>query len=180
MKTKGMPPMNWGRIGKRSKRGVSPIIATILLVAITVVLAAVLYVLVSGYLSHSTGTSIAIGWGSVSSNVNNAKTIYYYNTTVQSVSPTSLHWNDIATVTVKSSTGGPYSGTVALIEVFSASGGTATYSAGSWQFANGDTSSTPVSSGDTLVVELSTSNSGGNVVLAPNSSYTSTSTVALP
>ena len=33
---------------KARKRGVSPIIATILLVAITVVLAAVLYVLISG------------------------------------------------------------------------------------------------------------------------------------
>ncbi|HTZ62025.1 MAG TPA: archaellin/type IV pilin N-terminal domain-containing protein [Thermoplasmata archaeon] len=43
----------------RRARGVSPIIATILLVAITVVLAAVLYVLVSG-LSHGT-TSVPLG-----------------------------------------------------------------------------------------------------------------------
>jgi flagellin-like protein len=41
---------------KARKRGVSPIIATILLVAITVVLAAVLYVLISG-LTHGTGTA---------------------------------------------------------------------------------------------------------------------------
>lgn len=39
---------------KARKQGVSPIIATILLVAITVVLAAVLYVLISG-LTHGTG-----------------------------------------------------------------------------------------------------------------------------
>jgi flagellin-like protein len=39
---------NKGRWRKQGKRGVSPIIATILLVAITVVLAAVLYVLISG------------------------------------------------------------------------------------------------------------------------------------
>ncbi|HEV2429329.1 MAG TPA: archaellin/type IV pilin N-terminal domain-containing protein [Thermoplasmata archaeon] len=39
---------NQRRWRKNSKRGVSPIIATILLVAITVVLAAVLYVLISG------------------------------------------------------------------------------------------------------------------------------------
>lgn len=44
------------KLGKNDKRGVSPIIATILLVAITVVIAAVLYVLVSGYLS-GTGSS---------------------------------------------------------------------------------------------------------------------------
>jgi len=41
---------------KARKRGVSPIIATILLVAITVVLAAVLYVLISG-LTHGTGAA---------------------------------------------------------------------------------------------------------------------------
>jgi flagellin-like protein len=49
---------------KARKRGVSPIIATILLVAITVVLAAVLYVLISG-LTHGVGSApLAWGWGS--------------------------------------------------------------------------------------------------------------------
>jgi len=50
---------------KARKRGVSPIIATILLVAITVVLAAVLYVLISG-LTHGTGSAplgTNFGWG---------------------------------------------------------------------------------------------------------------------
>jgi len=51
---------------KARKRGVSPIIATILLVAITVVLAAVLYVLISG-LTHGTGSAplgTNFSWGS--------------------------------------------------------------------------------------------------------------------
>ncbi len=50
---------------KARKRAVSPIIATILLVAITVVLAAVLYVLISG-LTHGTGAAplgTNFGWG---------------------------------------------------------------------------------------------------------------------
>ncbi len=50
---------------KGKKRGVSPIIATILLVAITVVLAAVLYVLISG-LTHGSGSAplgTNFGWG---------------------------------------------------------------------------------------------------------------------
>jgi flagellin-like protein len=50
---------------RKNKRGVSPIIATILLVAITVVLAAVLYVLISG-LVHGPGNtpiSTALGVG---------------------------------------------------------------------------------------------------------------------
>jgi len=50
---------------KARKRAVSPIIATILLVAITVVLAAVLYVLISG-LTHGVGSApLAWGWGTV-------------------------------------------------------------------------------------------------------------------
>ena len=51
---------------KGKKRGVSPIIATILLVAITVVLAAVLYVLISGLTRGpgSTPLGTAFGFGS--------------------------------------------------------------------------------------------------------------------
>ncbi len=59
---------NGRRWRKNGKRGVSPIIATILLVAITVVLAAVLYILISG-LTHGPGTTplgTAFGWGSPS------------------------------------------------------------------------------------------------------------------
>ncbi|HTP55319.1 MAG TPA: archaellin/type IV pilin N-terminal domain-containing protein [Thermoplasmata archaeon] len=46
---------------RKTKRGVSPIIATILLVAITVVLAAVLYVLVSGLTHTSVSTPYSVG-----------------------------------------------------------------------------------------------------------------------
>jgi archaeal type IV pilus assembly protein PilA len=64
--------------GKRSwrkarKRGVSPIIATILLVAITVVLAAVLYVLISGLTSGGANTvpiGTAFSFGTASQNAN--------------------------------------------------------------------------------------------------------------
>ena len=46
---------------KNRQRGVSPIIATILLVAITVVLAAVLYVLVSGLTRTGASTPYSLG-----------------------------------------------------------------------------------------------------------------------
>ena len=51
---------------KARKRGVSPIIATILLVAITVVLAAVLYVLISGLTTGPGNAPLGshFGWGS--------------------------------------------------------------------------------------------------------------------
>lgn len=55
---------------KKGRRGVSPIIATILLVAITVVLAAVLYILISG-LTTSAGSkpsSVQFGSGNPSTN----------------------------------------------------------------------------------------------------------------
>ncbi len=48
---------------KARKRGVSPIIATILLVAITVVLAAVLYVLISGLTKGPGGTPLGTAFG---------------------------------------------------------------------------------------------------------------------
>jgi len=48
---------------KGRKRGVSPIIATILLVAITVVLAAVLYVLISGLTKTGASTPYSLGMG---------------------------------------------------------------------------------------------------------------------
>jgi flagellin-like protein len=52
---------------RRNLRGVSPIIATILLVAITVVLAAVLYVLVSGLTRTGVSTPYELGMGWLSS-----------------------------------------------------------------------------------------------------------------
>ncbi|HLF06374.1 MAG TPA: archaellin/type IV pilin N-terminal domain-containing protein [Thermoplasmata archaeon] len=54
-------------VRKRSNEGVSPVIATILMVAITVVLAAVLYVLVSGFLV-GTGSTKNIGAACVKTN----------------------------------------------------------------------------------------------------------------
>jgi archaeal type IV pilus assembly protein PilA len=69
---------------KKRLRGVSPIIATILLVAITVVLAAVLYVLVSG-LTH-TGASTPYNVGFTTATPSNPATNNYWE--VIPVSPT--------------------------------------------------------------------------------------------
>ncbi len=68
---------------KKSKRGVSPIIATILLVAITVVLAAVLYILISGLTKGPGNTPLgtALTLSKPAENVAGAN--HYYNLTVQ-------------------------------------------------------------------------------------------------
>lgn len=70
-----MPKPRWRR---NKRRAVSPIIATILLVAITVVLAAVLYILISGL--GSTGSKpydLGLGQGTPSQTTVSGKTSYY-------------------------------------------------------------------------------------------------------
>lgn len=81
MNTSTMGQRRWR---KKSKRGVSPIIATILLVAITVVLAAVLYILISGLTKGPGNTPLgtALALSSPSEAAKGASN--YYNFSVQS------------------------------------------------------------------------------------------------
>ena len=82
----GKNERSWRR---KNKRAVSPIIATILLVAITVVLAAVLYILIQQYTKNGSngsplGTAFAFsGSTDAASAANN-----YYNMTIEQASPT--------------------------------------------------------------------------------------------
>ncbi len=78
---------------KARKRGVSPIIATILLVAITVVLAAVLYVLISGLTSGPGNAPLGshFGWGNPtnltgSNTTCSATSVYCYGIEIASAS----------------------------------------------------------------------------------------------
>ncbi len=73
---------------KARKRGVSPIIATILLVAITVVLAAVLYVLISGLTTGPGNAPLGshFGWGSPTNTTTKAPTVYSYSIDIASAS----------------------------------------------------------------------------------------------
>jgi|GEM_PF-5494289 len=76
--------MNKKTWAKRMKdSGVSPIIATILLVAITVVLAAVLYVMVSGF-THSPGAANSAGLTEAQNSANN------FTVTITSVSASNI------------------------------------------------------------------------------------------
>lgn len=79
---------------KSKKRGVSPIIATILLVAITVVLAAVLYILISGLTkgpgNQPIGTSLAIGTANEAAKGTN----FWYNFTIESAG-SSIQWSNV-------------------------------------------------------------------------------------
>ncbi|MFZ0831432.1 MAG: archaellin/type IV pilin N-terminal domain-containing protein [Thermoplasmata archaeon] len=86
MKLWGKNERSWRR---KNGRGVSPIIATILLVAITVVLAAVLYILIQQYTKGGSavtiGSALAIGG---STDGNGPATTNYYNMTVESAGST--------------------------------------------------------------------------------------------
>ncbi len=80
----GKNERSWRR---KNRRAVSPIIATILLVAITVVLAAVLYILISQY--TKSGGSVTIGSAlAIGSSNDGTGTVNYYNMTVESAGST--------------------------------------------------------------------------------------------
>ena len=107
-----MPTPRWRR-GKR--RAVSPIIATILLVAITVVLAAVLYILISGL--GSTGSKpYQIGFGQGTPSQSGTPTTYYDTFALSTTSglTTSLFGVKIVTATGSSVAGQAVAGCTTL------------------------------------------------------------------
>ncbi|HKV89588.1 MAG TPA: archaellin/type IV pilin N-terminal domain-containing protein [Thermoplasmata archaeon] len=80
---------------KKGRRGVSPIIATILLVAITVVLAAVLYILISGLTKGPGNTPLgtALAMGTPSAGVNGSAFTYTVTITPSSgLTPAGLNF----------------------------------------------------------------------------------------
>ncbi len=81
----GKNERSWRR---KNRRAVSPIIATILLVAITVVLAAVLYILISQYTKGGGGVTIGSALAIGSSTDGASGTVNYYNMTVESAGST--------------------------------------------------------------------------------------------
>jgi flagellin-like protein len=122
------PKRRWRQ---KAKRGVSPIIATILLVAITVVLAAVLYILISGLTKGPGNTPLgtALAMSPAKEQTNGAQ--HWYNFSVQSASG-GLIWNDMV-FQFQTSTGGIITVTAPTITVIGIAGANvATYSAGTW------------------------------------------------
>ena len=122
-------PRRWR---KKGKRGVSPIIATILLVAITVVLAAVLYILISG-LTKGPGTTplgTAFAWGQVGEG--KITTTFYYNISIASASGGILANN--LNFQVQTASGGivAVTGTMTILNLAGASVATYNMATGAW------------------------------------------------
>jgi len=149
------------KIGKiyRKKKGVSPVIATILMVAITVVLAGVLYVMVMGLMHGPGSTPNAIGFGTVGQPTPDGNSPAGLEETVQIASASSgLYLSSVGFKVITSS------GTAATLNsnptYTTAAGAVYTFnpSAGTWSTS----SSTPasqvlVNSGASVTVDVQTS-----------------------
>ena len=167
---------------EKKEKAVSPVIATILMVAITVVLAATVYILVSHYTSVGAATpltaSLAVdneGMG----NPNGKGTVYYYNLTITLSTPVNLTNMANVHITVN---GNPVvlSNTTNLTK-------TASYVANGLKNTaeylvlntNGAPVTTYIQSGSTITI-VSNSNLSGDTVSLTYTGYSGTVSTTLP
>jgi len=168
---------------EKKEKAVSPVIATILMVAITVVLAATVYILVSHYTSVGAATPLTAsltvdneGMG----NPNGKGTVYYYNLTITLSTPANL--TNIANVHITVN-GKP-------VTISSATGPTAIAAAALWiaqnggvyylvTNTNGATENTYIQSGSTITIIGNNSLSGDTVSLT-YTGYSGTVSTTLP
>ena len=157
----------------KGKRGVSPIIATILLVAITVVLAAVLYILVSGYIGGTGSKPLTFSpSGSTPSTATGSTGTSYYDTLAVSAS-TGLTTADFG-LKVSGVTGGVITG-AASVPTTCTDGSTFTEVADNVTSAAGDCAA--VSSHNAWYAVL-VSSSGSVVATYSGGSWSSTQTIS--
>jgi flagellin-like protein len=144
---------------RKDEQAVSPVIATILMVAITVVLAAVLYVMVSGLISGPGGTPTA--WG-----VNIGKSGDQSNWTLTFTSIPSSAATSSVFITIRNAAGAAVSGATNVPFSTIAGGGTAGYNAMYF------TPNTPgiVSTGDVLRLSTASYPTGYQVSLVSGTS----------
>jgi flagellin-like protein len=133
---------------RKDKSAVSPVIATILMVAITVVLAAVLYVMVMGF-------------GGSQSNTATGSLTYTASTNQYKVSLVSINQNNVqnGSVSVSVTT---VAGAVAASPVWHCLNGATTTA----KIGAGDFCIVPVTSGNTYNVILKDKNSGNSIASA--------------
>ncbi|MBX8634233.1 MAG: type IV pilin [Thermoplasmata archaeon] len=144
--------MNTKKMAKRLKdSGVSPVIATILMVAITVVLAAVLYVMVSGF-THAPPASQTAGL-SESQNGNS------YTVSVSSVSANNIKLTNLKIVITGASVAS-YDGSL------------------TWANSNGSTNSISVSGTGNVTIVVSILSGNSNTYLGTGDSFTLTASSA--
>ena len=166
MLNKGLKPVLYDK-----DKAVSPIIATILLVAITVILASTLYLALGGFFSHTTtaAPSVAIGaTNTTSSPVNN----FTYSISIGSTSSSTIAWSSTDwVVTVGSST-------VTLVYVANEgiwiSPSTAPSTAGSTVYVIYGESGTYIGSGQVLTLSIYATSAASSYHTGSLASFTST------
>jgi flagellin-like protein len=179
---------------QKGARGVSPIIATILLVAITVVLAAVLYILISGLTkgpgNTPLGTALAVGAVQEATSGTGAGQHWYYNTSVQSASG-GMTWSNMI-FQVQTAAGAGATGPTTLTTTNAAGScnvATYTFSTATWAAPAANVCAGVTTGGGALVVGgaqmqmISTTNlnnAGNNLIAVGQGSFSGTSNIALP
>jgi flagellin-like protein len=162
---------------KKTKRGVSPIIATILLVAITVVLAAVLYILISGLTKGPGNTPLgtALALGSPGESAKGAN--FWYNFSVASAGG-GLLMNNL-NFQVTGATGSIVTPTGWTMNVVGLTGSTvATYSMtlGTWSLGG----TTAVNSQQFIDMDATSSQSGSTLVVSGSGSFQGSISIVIP
>ena len=166
---------------EKKEKAVSPVIATILMVAITVVLAAAVYILVSHYTSVGAATpltaSLAVnneGTGSISGHP-----VYYYNLTITLSTPVNLTNMANVHITVNGNQVG-LSSTSILSSVASTVAGTTGNTVEYLVFnTNGEPVTTYIQSGSTITI-VSNYDLSGDAVSLTYTGYSGTVSTTLP
>jgi|HubBroStandDraft_1064217.scaffolds.fasta_scaffold111425_1 flagellin-like protein len=179
---------------QKGERGVSPIIATILLVAITVVLAAVLYILISGLTkgpgNTPIGTALAVGSVNEATSGTGGTARWYYNVSVQSASG-GMTWSAMI-FQVQTSAGAGAAGPTTITTTNGAGScnlATYTFASAAWTVPAANVCTGVTTGGGALVVPgaqiqmISTTNlnnAGNTLVVVGQSSFSGTSNIGLP
>jgi flagellin-like protein len=150
----------------KKEKGVSPVIATILMVAITVVLASAVYLMVSGYIGTSPSKPVAIG---VSPSTTSSATQFLITSGNISVSTSSP-----LIITIQPSSGSPVP--IKLSKVSTPSDNNTFGATGSWYTVNvySVTGTNYLAAGDTISIGYSSSYSGSTTPLPPGTTVTFT------
>jgi archaeal type IV pilus assembly protein PilA len=168
------------RWGQKAQRGVSPIIATILLVAITVVLAAVLYILISGLTKGPGNTPIGTQLAVSPAKESTAGTTNWYNFTVQSAGG-GLQLSNLV-FQVRTTNGAfvslPGASTMTVIGLTGATVGTYTISSGTW--ASGGSTSVSNQQQIILTTPSTTSLSGDVLVILGSGTFSGSIQATIP
>jgi len=180
---------------RKRQRGVSPIIATILLVAITVVLAAVLYILISGLTkgpgSTPIGSALAVGTINEATSGSGASQKWYYNTTIQTASG-GMTWSNMI-FQIQTPSGGVVSTGPTTItttnSALSCNVATYTFSSATWGAPASNACAGVTTGGGGLAVSgaqlqltstVSLQQVGDKVVAVGQGSFSGTATFAIP